>query len=134
MTDNLRDLTRLYIANHGTPIRWIAKRLSLYTLILDEVLDVISPYPVKKSDVKILKDSGCIVIDKDGFIIWDEDKKDYESRFDEIKQLALNKSLLFVNNVLLLWKYPPEIFRLFKKVYVLTYLFESSILKYSLLP
>lgn len=101
-----------------------------YTLILDEVLSAIDPYDdIKKDDMKLLKDSGCITIDKDGFVIWNQDKADYDTQYNKIKILAENKSLLYVNQKLLLWRYPPEIFTLFDKVYVLTYLFDASILK-----
>lgn len=99
-----------------------------YTLILDEVLNVIEPYQVKKDDLKILHDSGCITFDNDGFVIWNQDKKDYDTSHNEIKRLAENKSLIIINGIVLLWRYPPEIFNLFDKVYVLTYLFEASVL------
>lgn len=101
-----------------------------YTLILDEVLNVIVPYDdVKKDDMRLLQDSGVVTIDDEGYIIWNKDKLDYDTKYNEIKLLADNKSLLYVNRKLLLWKYPPEIFSLFDKVYILTYLFEASILK-----
>lgn len=101
-----------------------------YTLILDEVLNVIVPYDdVKKDDMRLLQDSGVVTIDDEGYIIWNKDKLDYDTKYNEIKLLADNKSLLYVNQKLLLWKYPPEIFSLFDKVYILTYLFEASVLK-----
>ena len=101
-----------------------------YTLILDEVLNAIDPYDdIKKDDMKLLQDSGCITIDEDGFIIWNQDKADYDTQYNKIKILAENRSLLYVNQKLLLWRYPPEVFTLFDKVYILTYLFDASILK-----
>ena len=101
-----------------------------YTLILDEVLSAIDPYDdIKKDDMKLLQDSGCITIDEDGFVIWNQDKADYDTQYNRIKILAENKSLLYVNQKVLLWRYPPEIFTLFDNVYILTYLFDASILK-----
>lgn len=101
-----------------------------YTLILDEVLSAIEPYDdVKKDDIKLLKESECITIDEDGFIIWNQDKADYDTQYNRIKILAENRSLLYVNQNILLWRYPPEIFTLFDRVYILTYLFDASILK-----
>lgn len=100
-----------------------------YTLILDEVLNVIEPYNVQKDDVPLLKDSGCITIDEDGFVIWNKDKINYDTKYNDIKVLAESRSLVCVNQKLLLWHYPPEIFTLFDNIYILTYLFESSILK-----
>lgn len=101
-----------------------------YTLILDEVLNVLEPIAFKPDDLKILKESGCIYIDEDGFVIWNPDKQNYDTEFNELKQLAENRSVICINDVILLWRYPPDIFKLFDKVFVLTYFFESSILKY----
>ena len=101
-----------------------------YTLILDEVLDVLEPYPIKKDDLKILKDSKCISIDEEGYVIWNNDYKDYDSEYNEIKNLSESHMLFFLKDTVLLWKYPPEIFDLFENVFILTYLFEGSIMKY----
>ena len=101
-----------------------------YTLILDEVLNVIEPYDnIRNDDMKLLKESGCVTVDGDGFVIWNKEKMDYDTKYNEIKILADNRSLVYINQKLLLWRYPPEIFTLFDKIYILTYLFESSILK-----
>jgi len=101
-----------------------------YTLILDEVLNVIEPYnDIRADDLKLLKESGCITIDDDGYVIWNKDKLNYDTKYNEIKILAENHSLVCVNQIILLWKYPPDIFSLFDDIYILTYLFESSILK-----
>lgn len=101
-----------------------------YTLILDEVLNVIEPYDnIRNDDMKLLKESSCVIVDNDGFVIWNKEKMDYDTKYNEIKILADNRSLIYINQKLLLWRYPPEIFTLFDKIYILTYLFESSILK-----
>lgn len=99
-----------------------------YTLILDEVLEVISPYNIKSGDLQLLLDGDWISIDQDGFIVWNSDKSGYDSTFEEVKLLAENRSLICVNGTILLWRYPPEIFNIFEKIYILTYLFEASIL------
>lgn len=101
-----------------------------YTLILDEVLEVVQNYKTQKNDINILQESGCISIDQDGFVSWNEAKRDYDSKYNDIKLLAESHSLMCVNQTALIWRYPPEIFTLFDKVYILTYLFEASILKY----
>lgn len=101
-----------------------------YTLILDEVLNVIEPYDnIRNDDMKLLKESGCVTVDDDGFVIWNKEKMNYDTKYNEIKILADNRSLIYINQKLLLWRYPPEIFTLFDKIFILTYLFESSILK-----
>ena len=101
-----------------------------YTLILDEVLNVVEPYDnIRNDDMKLLKDSGCVTVDEDGFVVWNKEKLNYDTKYNDIKILADNRSLIYINQKLLLWRYPPEIFELFDKVYILTYLFEASILK-----
>lgn len=102
-----------------------------YTLILDEVLNVVDPYNIKKMDLKTLTESKCITIDEAGFVHWNWDNNLTESdtSFSEVMMMAESRSLICVNGVLLLWRYPPEIFGLFDKVYILTYLFEASVLK-----
>lgn len=99
-----------------------------YTLILDEVLDVISPYNLKSGDLQLLLDGEWIHIDEYGYVIWNSEKSGYDSTFEEVKLLAEAHSLLVVNETILLWRYPPEIFTLFDQIYILTYLFEASIL------
>lgn len=102
-----------------------------YTLILDEVLNAIEPYDdIRKDDMQLLQDSDCIYIDKDGFVVWNEEKADFDTKYNKIKVLAQNKSLLYVDKTMLLWRYPPDVFLLFDKVYILTYLFEASSMKY----
>lgn len=101
-----------------------------YTLILDEVLEVIRPFNgIRADDLKILKESDCISIDKDNFIIWKESKEELDTRYNDMKLLAKNRCLVLIDNKVFLWQYPPEIFKLFKKVYIMTYLFEASCLK-----
>lgn len=101
-----------------------------YTLILDEVLSVLEPLPVKPGDVKILLESNCITIDGNNFVHWNPDKHEYDTIFADVRRLAEKKLVICVNDTILMWKYPPETFQMFDKVYVLTYLFEASILKY----
>ena len=101
---------------------------SHYTLILDEVLDVITPYIIKAGDLKLLFDTDLIHIDDEGFVVWNNEATGWDSAYEEIKLLAENRSLVCVNNTILLWRYPPEIFNMFDQIYILTYLFESSIL------
>ena len=99
-----------------------------YTLLLDEVLDVIAPYNIKSGDLRLLLDGEWIFIDDEGFVVWNHEKSDKDSTFAEIKTLADGRNLICVNNTMLLWRYPPEIFYMFDEIYILTYLFEASIL------
>lgn len=100
-----------------------------YTLFLDEVITAVEPYLLKhKDDIDFLLKKGSIKIDDNNYIVWLD--KDIDTRYNEIKMLSKNNQLFYVNDKLLMWKYPPEIFTLFDKIYVMTYLFDSSILYY----
>ena len=101
-----------------------------YILILDEVMDVIEEVPLKKDDLRVLTDTKLITIKEDGLVLWNEDKMDYQTQYDDIKNMCLNKSLFMVNNVLLMWTFPVEIFNSFKEVYVMSYLFDAQIQRY----
>jgi len=100
-----------------------------YTLILDEVMDVIEQVHLKKNDLEIMLGQELVRIE-DGFLIWNEDKMNVSSAYDNIKIMCLNKSLIVVNNTVLMWNFPVNIFSSFKEVYVLTYKFYSQIQRY----
>jgi len=100
-----------------------------YTLILDEVLDVIEPIPIKNSDLKILIDV-FFDIDKNGVVHWKPEHSDYDGAFNQIQGIAESNSLVCINDSNLLWRYDPAIFSLFDEVFVMTYFFDGSIMKY----
>lgn len=97
-----------------------------YILILDEVVDVVKIMEISKDDLRsILKDYAHI---EDGLLIWDY--KEYKGEFEYIKNLALNKCIGIYGDTALIWCFPVEIFKVFKEVYILTYMFEAQIQKY----
>jgi hypothetical protein len=96
-----------------------------YILILDEVCDVIEQIPLKKNDLHTILEYSHI--DND-FLIWDD--SEYDGRYNDIKTMALNHTLMIVNNCLLMWNFPVEVFKSFKECYVMTYMFKCQIQKY----
>jgi hypothetical protein len=100
-----------------------------YILILDEVMDVVEQLPIKQGDIDILFETGLIK-EEEGYVIWNEDKKDYDSRYNDIRDMARNKNLIIHNNTIFIWTFPSDIFASFKEVYILTYLFNAQIQKY----
>jgi hypothetical protein len=100
-----------------------------YTLILDEVMDVVEKLPVKKDDLQGLFDLN-LIYEKDGYILWNEDKKDWDSRYNDIRDMALNYNLIKYKDNVLIWTFPADIFKSFKEVYILTYQFDAQIQKY----
>lgn len=96
-----------------------------YTLILDETLTAVEPYHFTgKDDYKYLLKNRDIAVNEDGLIEWIGSELD--TRFDDVRILAKNKCLFKVDEKFFLWHFPHEIFTLFEKVYVLTYLFNGS--------
>lgn len=102
-----------------------------YTLILDETINVVEPYNLKhRDDIKYLLENGSIRIADDGRLEWLGG--DIDTSYNKIKTLAEKHTLYFIDNTLLVWCYPPEIFKLFPKVFIMTYMFKASILRYYL--
>lgn len=100
-----------------------------YTLVIDECLDAVAPFEMaRRDDIQFLLDKGSIKFEADGSIQWID--KDYDCSYNHIKILAESHALFRVNNQILLWQYPADIFKLFRKVYVLTYNFGGSTMRY----
>lgn len=107
-----------------------------YTLILDESIDVFQEYNgvvkmldnkcVNKSDVRWLISEKYITVSEEYNVKWDGPAEE-DFHFSEVKRLADQGSLRCIDNSLY-WEYSPLIFEAFKKVYVLTYIFESCTL------
>jgi hypothetical protein len=103
---------------------------SNYTLILDEVMDVIEKAQVSPSDMRLLLDKKYIKI-VNNRVEWVAPEMEYEyGRFDDIKLLAKAGNLFYHRDRFLIWAFPPRVFEAFEKVYVMTYLFRAQIQRY----
>ncbi|MEG0471098.1 MAG: hypothetical protein RR588_02075 [Solibacillus sp.] len=101
-----------------------------YTLILDEVFDVVESMPLGPSDIKRLKTSGDIVIDEvTNRVEWIGDPND-SSRYRDVRELAQAGNLYLFRTSFMVWAFPPSVFRAFPKVMVLTYLFKCQMQRY----
>lgn len=99
-----------------------------YTLILDEVMDVVTQIHMKKDDLPSLLELKLITIHDNGVVTWNDDE--YDGEYNHIKAMCKNNSVFMVNNCLLMWTFPVEVFKSFKEVYVLTYMFNGQIQRY----
>ena len=99
-----------------------------YDLILDEVLDPIKVLNMKPDDIKLALNQGLVVADKTtGEVAYTGDG--YQGNFyKQLKKYCATSNVIYLNGRLLVWAFPPEIFRNFKSVTVMTYLFEGSLL------
>lgn len=148
--DNFNELladSRDIAVTHATFLNSTEETLDIlydneYTLILDEALDVVKDFntvseaaderqKMTKGDIQIAIDSNIISIDEDMKVHWiARDYTDIDNKFYAIYKYAKLGRLYCVDQKFLLTAYPPEIFSSFKEIYVMTYMFESSIMKY----
>lgn len=105
-----------------------------YTLILDETLDILVNFnevatnKITKQDVKMLLNEGFITYDKYGKVTWLKDHYP-DTKYYDVERIAKNGNLFYIDSSMLVWQFPPQIFALFKKVFLLTYMFDGSFLK-----
>lgn len=101
-----------------------------YSLILDEVMDVLTVVDdIKKDDLMtILKAELAKIDEQTGQLIWLMD--DYEGRYDELKDYCDAGSVYVISDTVFVWTFPVELFKAFKDVYICTYMFDAQIQKY----
>ena len=99
-----------------------------YDLILDEVIMPIKLIEMTPDDINIAFNEGLLVLNENsGEVSYTGDN--YNGKFyAKLKSFCDTSNVVFVNNRLLVWAFPPEIFSAFNSVTILTYLFEGSLL------
>lgn len=105
-------------------------RADNYTLILDEEISVIEEVKISKHDLQMLFNDGWLLYDSEtGKVGASKDK--YSGDFSWIMPMARMDRLVYVDNRLLLWEFPPEIFtgEVFEDIFILTYMFDGQIQK-----
>lgn len=105
-------------------------RLQNYTLILDEVTNVIEKYNITKSDFETLKREFVDIDENTGLIHWKESQKNYTGKFSEEKRLCDLGCLAYYADSVMMWLFPIETFNAFRKIYILTYMFNSQVQRY----
>ena len=105
-------------------------RAKNYTLIMDEVANVIEEYQITIKDFDILKKDFVTVDEETGMITWRPDQSDYSGEFSEIKRLCDLGSLAYYSGSIMMWLFPIGAFNAFRKVFILTYMFNSQLQKY----
>lgn len=105
-----------------------------YTLIMDEVAEVIEQYQLSEDDFKLLQDGNMISVNEDtGEVTWIDDNygvSDCESRFEDTRNLCKLGSLYYFKGSLFIWLFPVEVFKAFSSVYIMTYMFNAQIQRY----
>lgn len=101
-----------------------------YTLVMDEVTNVIDEYYLSKQDFELLKNTYVDIDPETMQLIWKKEYKDYFGKFDNEKRLCELGSLVCYGNNLMVWLFPIETFNSFRNIYILTYRFDLQMQKY----
>ncbi|ANU12544.1 hypothetical protein B481_0126 [Planococcus halocryophilus Or1] len=106
-------------------------KISNYTLILDEVMNVVEEFSMNKDDFKLMINSGMIYVDEGtGIIRWNQDSEYQQTKYDEIKTISKTENLIYFENTTFFWLFPVSVFNAFSEIYILTYLFQAQEQKY----
>nr|DAN13853.1 MAG TPA: Cas system-associated protein [Caudoviricetes sp.] len=105
-------------------------RAKNYTLIMDEVANVIEEYPLTKQDFIVLKNTYVDINPNTKQLIWKKEYEDYQGKFENEKRLCELGSLVCYGDSLMVWLFPIETFNSFRNIYILTYYFEMQMQKY----
>jgi hypothetical protein len=106
-----------------------------YTLILDEVMNVIEQADITKDDLQVLLSAKTkageplVTVDKKGFVQWN--KSNYsKGKFTQIRNLAKADNLMIYEDMAMYWLFPVSAFKGFEEIYVLTYMFDGQLQRY----
>ena len=105
-----------------------------YTLILDEVMEVIQDIKLSSADIATVLGRHAYIEKGTGSLIWTDTNYEADGRFYDIRKMSESRGLIAVTDPngkcnFLLWLFPSEIFKSFDEVYLLTYLFDSQLHK-----
>ena len=100
-----------------------------YTMIMDEVAEVVQEYDITSDDIHMLLSKYCYT-DDDGKLIWREEFNSYHGKFYEVKNLCKLGGLAIVRDKALMWLFPVEVFKAFKRTFILTYMFDAQLQRY----
>lgn len=101
-----------------------------YTLILDEVAEVVEKFDIVKEDIRILFDSKTIVEDNKKWIKWVGTDRSYNGGLKDVMEQCFCNNLYHYGENFYLWTFPIEAFEKFEEIFILTYMFEGSLQKY----
>lgn len=101
-----------------------------YTLIMDEVTDVIQICSITTPDRQTLFERYLEEPIDGEPLKWKESKADYKGRFEDIKRQVDMESIAMYSGKIMVWLFPVRIFKAFRKTYLLTYMFSGQMQKY----
>lgn len=121
--------THVLFSKFDTEIVELCKVLK-YTLILDEVAEVIKECDITKDDIDNLLKNYCDVNKQTGMLKWRKNQQSYVGKFSDIKNMCNLGGVALARDSLLIWMFPVEVFNVFENVFVLTYMFNAQLQRY----
>ena len=98
-----------------------------YTLILDEVFNVVEEIKITKSDREILL-RDKVDVSEDGKLTWID--KNYKGTLSKYKNAIEKGDCYIYDNCFMLWTFPVSIMTALKHTYILTYMFKGQVQRY----
>lgn len=127
------------VTTHNMFCKFDSKMIQLieeagYTLILDEVANVLNTWSFKTKDDERNFFLHYGYIDENGFIRWYNEKNNpnsyaFTSAFYEVMLMCNNGVLIKYKDNVYIKQLPVPLFKSFSEVYILTYMFEGSLQK-----
>lgn len=105
-------------------------RAANYTLIMDEVANVVDEYSISKQDFQVLVSTYADINPETKQLIWKDEHTNYIGKFENEKRLCELGSLVCYGDSLMVWLFPIETFNSFREIYILTYRFDLQMQKY----
>ena len=104
-------------------------RLNNYTLVMDEVAQVVDDFPITEYDYDNLVNTYVDIKEDTKQLVWREEYENYKGEFDNYKRLCELGSLVHYggDKKLMVWLFPISCFNSFTNIYILTYMFESQL-------
>ena len=97
-----------------------------YTLMLDEVLEVLDLVDISADDLHDLIGQERIIVSSEGKVSWNGK---YFGEFNPLMRQVKRKSIQMCETGELVWMFPIELLMAFAEVYILTFMFEGSIME-----
>lgn len=98
---------------------------------MDEVADVVQPLAISGHDLNVIIERFAH-IDENCKLIWDD--TDYTGEYNKYKNMCELSSVYVYgeasSRMAFIWIFPVEVFKAFKEVYILSYMFYSQVQRY----
>lgn len=110
---------------------YTALRNQNYILVIDEALSCVELFTsITSADLAHLFETAMAYIDPATMRLrWNHTRYPlYSGRFNDIRNLADNGNLVWHKDKVLIWEFPSEFLKCFQHTFILTYLFEGSMM------